>query len=140
MRRIFVGVAAAATLTACGGTSPEAELRAACDVVVADPEGQEAMADMNADADSFCTCLNTNVLALSEDDQAKVRATLKYVADKSQETGQGVEDVAGALIRDGMMAPDDEELQAVIEGVPMVGEVFDEIEENFEDGTCKRAA
>jgi len=138
--RLTAGIALAAiTLAACGATSTEAQLRADCAVIVADPEGKETLMNMNADEASFCACLNTNILALGEAEQAKARATLTYVSVKATETGQGVEDVAGALMRDAMMSPDDAEIQAIVEGVPIVGEVFDKVEKDFDAGTCTRA-
>lgn len=139
--RLGFGLAfAALILAACGGTSPEAQLRADCAVIVADTDGQNALMDMNADEASFCDCLNTNVLALDETQQAKARATLTYVSETATETGQSIEDVAGALMGDTMMSPDDEEMQAIVDGVPIVGEVFDKIEDDFDAGVCKRGS
>lgn len=140
MRFSFGLAMAALTLTACGGTSPEAQLRADCTVIVADVDGQKALMDMNADKASFCDCLNTNVLALAEAEQVKARATLTYVSETATETGQGIEDVAGALMGDAMMSRDSDERRAIVEGVPIVGEVFDKIEDDFDAGVCKRGS
>ncbi|MEM1086691.1 MAG: hypothetical protein AAGH90_03110 [Pseudomonadota bacterium] len=128
-------------LTACGsGTSQEADLRKACEVIANDPEGKEAIADMKANTDSFCDCFNTNTLAMSDEDQIKVRAALAYIAEQSEETGQEVEDIALAIVRQGMLSPDDEAIQNVLDGVPLVGRMIDDIEEDFEDGSCQREA
>lgn len=138
MKKMFGLALATITLAGCGGASPQAQLKADCAIVVADPEGKEQLLNMNADEASFCACLNTNVLALDEARQAKARATLSYVAEQSKETGLGIEDVAANLMRSAMLSPDDEKIQAIIEGVPVVGEVFDKIEEDFEAGVCSR--
>ncbi|MEM7493017.1 MAG: hypothetical protein AAF296_06505 [Pseudomonadota bacterium] len=141
MRAALAFTVFALGLAACSGkTSPEAELRAACEIVAADPEGQQAITDMNATPESFCTCLNAHVLAMADDDQTKVRAALIYIADQATQTGQEVEDIAVSIIREGMAFPDGEGVQTIIEGVPLVGQAFDDVEDKFDQGTCTRAA
>lgn len=137
--RLKLGVALATiTLAACGGTSPEAQLRSDCAVIVTDPEGQDLLESIKANEESFCVCLNTNVSALPETEQDKVRASLSYVAEQAKETGRQVEDIATDIMRGAMLSPDDEEMQKVLEGMPLAGNLFDDVERDLETGVCSR--
>ncbi len=130
-------------LAACNGSGEDVgvgqadSLKADCIVIANDPEGVEEIASMGTDAEGFCSCVERVVDAMPEDDGASVKSIMSKVADGMQETGRGTEDVAGGMISDAMANPDDMDAQATQTGVRLVGGMFDDIADGFEEtGNC----
>lgn len=126
-------------LAACNGAggSAASSLKADCIVIANDPEGVEEIAGMGTDAEGFCSCVESVVAAMPEDDSASVKSIMSKVADGMQETGRSTEDVVGGMISAAMANPDDMDAQAVQTGVRLVGGMFDDIADGFEEtGSC----
>ena len=143
MKAIIFSAASAVLLVSCapGGSGAAADVKAGCAVIAADPEGQDAIADMGTDADGFCTCMVSLVTAMPEEDREIVKTTLGRITAEVAETGEEVEDVASRLVAEAMGAPDDVEMQAQQKGINLIGRLIDQIDNGFEDtGACPQPA
>lgn len=135
IRTFGLAAIAALTLTACA-PSADSKFRDDCATLVTDPEAQENIADMETDSAGFCACMVQLTDAKSDEDKALIQTTLAKVAAKMEETGEGAEEVVGPMMSAAMAQPDNQEMQAVTEGIQKVGRLIDDIEDAFEGGTC----
>ena len=136
IRTIGLVMGSALMLGACSQT-PEAVFEANCAILVEDPEAVSSIQDMGANAESFCGCMVDLTAAKSSEDQTSIRTTLAALTGKMQDTGQGVEEVAGPMMSEAMALPDDPDAQATVAGIQAVGRLIDEIEDAFDDGICQ---
>ena len=138
MKSGFLLPAAFLALAACSGSGGDGTgLRADCITVANDVEGLEEIADIGTDPDGFCDCVVNYVDGMPEEDQTKVAATMSQVADGMDESGQKTEDVVMSMMSDAMANPDDPASQETQQGVTLIGEMFDDIADGFEDtGSC----
>lgn len=139
MKSGFILPAALLALAACGGSGggSDTSLRDDCITVANDVEGLEEIQDIGTDPDGFCDCVVTYVAGMSEDKQTKVAATMSKVADGMDESGEKTEDVVMAMMSDAMGNPDDPASQETQQGVRLIGEMFDDIGDSFEEtGSC----
>ena len=135
IRTFGLAAIAALTLTACA-PSADSKFRDDCATLVTDPEAQENIADMKTDSAGFCACMVQLTDAKSDEDKVLIQTTLAKVAAKMEETGEGAEEVVGPMMSAAMAQPDNQEMQAVTEGIQKVGRLIDDIEDAFEGGTC----
>lgn len=138
MKSRFILPAAFLGLAACGGPGGgETTLRNDCIIIANDVEGVEEIADIGTDPDGFCDCVVKYAADMPEEDQAKVVTTMSQVADGMEADGQKTEDVVMSMMRDAMAKPDDPAAQDMQKGISLVGQMFDNIGEGFEDsGSC----
>ena len=137
MKAVLIFGVAMLALTACDTTeaSKTDALRADCDVLATDPEGQDEFADMGTDGAGFCDCLVKYVEAKPAEDQVKMKLVMDRVADGMEETGEGAEEVVGGLMRD--VALDEENGANIADGIALVGQAIDDIGEGFDEtGAC----
>lgn len=130
-------------LAACNGSGEGAgagqadSLKADCIVIANDPEGVEEIASMGTDAEGFCSCVEAVVATMPDDDSAKVKSIMSKVANGMQESGRSTEEVVGEMISAAMANPGDMDAQATQTGVRLVGGMFDDIADGFEEtGSC----
>ena len=139
---VYLGLAGL-LLTACGKSTPEPEaktssLLADCKVVASDPEAKDSFDDAGIDANGFCDCMVKVVEAAPEPNKAQMTLTLSKVAAGMTESGEGAEEVVGAMMGDIMLAgEEDAEGQDLSAGIRLVGSAIDDITNSYEDtGTC----
>ena len=142
MKHIFLLTTGLVALAACNDTSgqdgkTESTLRADCIVVANDTEGQEEIAEIGTNADGFCDCVVTLTGAMPEEDAQSVETIMHKVAFDMQETGRGTEDVVGEMMSVASANPGDMDAQATRSGIALVGDMFDDISDGFEEtGSC----
>lgn len=131
MRAMKLAVVSGILLAGC--SQENAQLKADCEVIANDRQGQVAIADMGTDTEGFCNCVVELVNAHPAEDKELLLSTFAQVAAQVTETGEEVEDVASQLVSVAMAAPDDAELQNQLTGIRKVGELIDEIGDGFSD-------
>lgn len=134
MRLLIMGAALALSVTACEAADPYADLKADCDILVQDPDAEDNIADMGTDEAGFCACMVTLVAEADEADQALITTTLDRVTGEMAETGQGAEEIVGAIMKEARAAPDAEGNQTTMDGINRVGRLIDEVGDAFRDG------
>ena len=131
MRAMKLAVVSGILLAGC--SQENAQLKADCEVIANDRQGQVAIADMGTDTEGFCNCVIELVNARPAEDKALLQATFAQVAAQVSETGEAVEEVASQVVSVANAAPDDEDLQTQLKGIRKVGELIDEIGDGFSD-------
>ena len=131
MRAMKLAVVSGILLAGC--SQENAQLKADCEVIANDRQGQVAIADMGTDTEGFCNCVIEMVNARPSEDKALLQATFAQVAAQVSETGEAVEEVASQVVSVANAAPDDEDLQTQLKGIRKVGELIDEIGDGFGD-------